>query len=646
MRVNNVLSLLFSLAILITIVLLLFFLFPILTLDERIVEGAEGVFETAERYEQKGNALQAVNEYRKAAEQGLAKAQFKLAMLYHDGQSVSQNMTLSVNWLDKAAKQGMVEAQLQLADMYYQGTDINQNLNKALGLYIQAAMMGATVAQFKLGQMYSTGQGVNQDWARSAQWYHKAAEQGEVEAQFELGMMYQAGKGVSEDLPEAVRWFKKAAEREHVEAKQWLARLQAQVPVMEAGQFKASSEVAAAFDNPELQTLTAQAHHKMKVALAELQLLYAKGDYEGVITQGSAQIQLLYAKGDYEGVITQGSAQINYGDDIKKWVDQAKKVQAALAEVSELMAATKLQEAYDVAVAFEVPELQMVAADAKSQLDIALAELQYLYVKGDYAAVVNQGSPKMLFSEVIQKLVKEAETAYVEVKREQIKTTLQAALDDKAANLTIAIIGDSQAYGIWAAIYRELRQNKDFTVIRETRTASGLAALDWRDKVKGLLDKQRVHIALIVMGANDGQVLIRKGKPRLAYKSPSWKTAYVQRVKNLMGLLEDRNILTFWIGLPAVRRESMKEQVTMLNGFYEKTAASFAAVRFLPIWHLTVNEGGKYSAYGLDVTGRKRLLRANDGVHFTTKGYDVLTRYILESLYQDFPFIKSEGQNG
>jgi len=626
MRVNNVLSLLFSLAILITIVLLLFFLFPILTLDERIVEGAEGVFETAERYEQKGNALQAVNEYRKAAEQGLAKAQFKLAMLYHEGQSVSQNLTLSVYWLDKAAKQGMVEAQLQLADMYYQGADINQNLNKALGLYIQAAMMGATVAQFKLGQMYSTGQGVNQDWARAAQWYHKAAEQGEVEAQFELGMMYQAGKGVSEDLPEAVRWFKKAAEREHVEAKQWLARLQAQVPVMEAGQFKATSEVAAAFDNPELQTLTAQAHHKMKVALAELQLLYAKGDYEGVITQGSAQI--------------------NYGDDIKKWVDQAKKVQAALAEVSELRAATKLQEAYDVAVAFKVPELQMIAADAKSQVDIALAELQYLYVKGDYAAVVNQGSPKMLFSEAIQKLVKEANTAYVELKREQIKTTLQAALDDKAANLTIAIIGDSLADGIWAAIYRELRPKKDFTVIRETRTASGLAALDWRDKVKGLLDKQRVHIALIVMGANDGQVLIRKGKPRLAYKSPSWKTAYVQRVKNLMGLLEDRNILTFWIGLPAVRRESMKEQVTMLNGFYEKTAASFAAVRFLPIWHLTVNEGGKYSAYGLDVTGRKRLLRANDGVHFTTKGYDVLTRYILESLYQDFPFIKSEGQNG
>ncbi|EDN65970.1 conserved hypothetical protein [Beggiatoa sp. PS] len=203
----------------------------------------------------------------------------------------------------------------------------------------------------------------------------------------------------------------------------------------------------------------------------------------------------------------------------------------------------------------------------------------------------------------------------------------------------MAVFGDSLADGIWAALYRELRADKRVTVLRETITSSGLTGYNWQHKVKGLLTKHPVHIAVIVIGTNDGRVLIQ-GRKRFAYKSKSWEKNYLQRVNDLMSLLETHKIPTYWVGLPAVRRSNMEEQVAMLNDYYEQSATLFPAVHFLSTWHLTVDKEGKYSAYGLDKTGRKKLLRANDGVHFTTRGYDLLADYVLKHIYEDLPFIK------
>jgi len=104
-------------------------------------------------------------------------------------------------------------------------------------------------------------------------------------------------------------------------------------------------------------------------------------------------------------------------------------------------------------------------------------------------------------------------------------------------------------------------------------------------------------------------------------------------------LLNARNVPTYWVGLPTVRRENLKEQIVMLNRFYEESAPLFATVRFLPTRPITVNEKGEYSAY-LKVEGRQKKVRANDGVHFTVHGYNILSDYILRNIFNDFPFLK------
>ena len=53
----------------------------------------------------------------KAAEQGQAKAQFNLGVLYFNGQGVKQDFVNAKKWFEKAAKQGHAEATEFLADI-------------------------------------------------------------------------------------------------------------------------------------------------------------------------------------------------------------------------------------------------------------------------------------------------------------------------------------------------------------------------------------------------------------------------------------------------------------------------------------------------------------------------------------------------
>ena len=53
--------------------------------------------------------------FRKAAEQGNAKAQRHLGLMYHEGQGVTRNYAEALKWLRKSAEQGDEGAQRLLA---------------------------------------------------------------------------------------------------------------------------------------------------------------------------------------------------------------------------------------------------------------------------------------------------------------------------------------------------------------------------------------------------------------------------------------------------------------------------------------------------------------------------------------------------
>ena len=147
------------------------------------------------------------------AEQGFAKAQFKLGKYYADGEGVPQNYEKTILWYTKAAEQGYGRAQNNLGILYRQGLGVPQNYEKAVEWLSKAAEQGIALAQGILGYSYAEGKGIEQNYAKAVEWYTMAADQGLAPAQSALGRLYEQGKGVPQNYEKAVEWFTKAAEQ-------------------------------------------------------------------------------------------------------------------------------------------------------------------------------------------------------------------------------------------------------------------------------------------------------------------------------------------------------------------------------------------------------------------------------------------------
>lgn len=153
--------------------------------------------------------------YRRAAEQGNAEAQYRLARCYVFGKGVKRNYKKHVEWCTKSAQQGYAEAEEWLIMLY--STDFRLpghelDYEKAVKWIRKGAERGDTARQASLGGCYWHGKGVEQDYRKAAIWFTKAAEQGSPEAQFYLGVMYRQGQGVKKDPQKAFQWFQRAAE--------------------------------------------------------------------------------------------------------------------------------------------------------------------------------------------------------------------------------------------------------------------------------------------------------------------------------------------------------------------------------------------------------------------------------------------------
>ncbi len=76
---------------------------------------------------QRGDYATALREWRPLAEQGNAKAQYNLGLMYRKGLGVPQDYAEAVGWWCKAAEQGHANAQYNLGLMYKNGLGVPQD---------------------------------------------------------------------------------------------------------------------------------------------------------------------------------------------------------------------------------------------------------------------------------------------------------------------------------------------------------------------------------------------------------------------------------------------------------------------------------------------------------------------------------------
>ena len=187
--------------------------------------------------------------------------------------------------------------------------------------------------------------------------------------------------------------------------------------------------------------------------------------------------------------------------------------------------------------------------------------------------------------------------------------------------VVVGVFGDSLGDGLWAGLYRQLRDGKTYEVVKFSRAATGLARYDYvnvQERAAEQLAGRHVDIAVVMVGANDEQGIIEGGGVDTPF-GPRWRQVYSGRIDALVGLLRSRGAAVYWVGLPRMRREAFDQKAQQLNAIYAGRARALG-IPFIPTVPVTVDGQGGYDDY-LYEGGRPRLMRAKDGVHMTMAGY-------------------------
>lgn len=127
------------------------------------------------------------------AEEGIARAKMRVAMMYYHGRGVKQDVNLAETLIREALPQvqekvddGVAWAQADLGSLYADGIVLAENHEEAVRLYTLAAKQGYAGAQTNLGVMYANGQGVTRSREDAITWLRRAAAQGDRIAQKNL----------------------------------------------------------------------------------------------------------------------------------------------------------------------------------------------------------------------------------------------------------------------------------------------------------------------------------------------------------------------------------------------------------------------------------------------------------------------------
>lgn len=198
----------------------------------------------------------------------------------------------------------------------------------------------------------------------------------------------------------------------------------------------------------------------------------------------------------------------------------------------------------------------------------------------------------------------------------------------------VQVWGDDMAQGLLDGLAEQLADEPRLELDKKQRWLSGLLRVDIDQEAKSIdrsLAQGAPHIVVLMLGAGDRLALRRSNGRRLPVGSDEWKSEYTRRLDLVMRVLRKHSIGVFWIGLPVMRRQDASEDAEMINELIRNRALA-NGVRYIDIFASFADADASYSSHGPDLAGKMRLLRDQDGVHFTGTGYRKLGYFVEREL--------------
>jgi uncharacterized protein len=206
----------------------------------------------------------------------------------------------------------------------------------------------------------------------------------------------------------------------------------------------------------------------------------------------------------------------------------------------------------------------------------------------------------------------------------------EAAAAQSVRPATVAFVGDSMADGLWGAMFRRLGKEKCIAerikLIRNVKNGTGLTRLDqfnWIDQVGAVAAQSGVDVFVGSFGVNDRQPIVDAAKARTEYGTPEFDVHYQSNIVDLVraGMSHGGSVLI--MGLPIMLNPAAAADAAIKNKLFAAAVAQVNSPRAVYVAPWTSRPGvEEYKPYLPDANSVMTLVRAPDGVHFTTTGYD------------------------
>ena len=213
----------------------------------------------------------------------------------------------------------------------------------------------------------------------------------------------------------------------------------------------------------------------------------------------------------------------------------------------------------------------------------------------------------------------------------------------KGDRYRVVVLGDSLGDGLWSGLYRTFDEDKNLEIVNRSKVSTGFVRVDyydWNKALDDILKENDYQMAVVMFGANDNQP-IRQGKEFFKPGTDAWREAYAQRVEAFIKKLRAAKLAVYWAGLPIMRSPDQSDDAQFLNDVFREKAFINGA-KFVDTWSGFTDDSGRYSAYGPDMEGQVKRLRADDGVHFTMRGYLKLAHFVEKEMRHDLNVAKLE----
>lgn len=205
----------------------------------------------------------------------------------------------------------------------------------------------------------------------------------------------------------------------------------------------------------------------------------------------------------------------------------------------------------------------------------------------------------------------------------------------------VAFVGDSMADGIWGSFVRLVTKDACLkgvvSVGRFAKNGTGLTRSDvfnWPAEMQRITETFQPHLTIASLGLNDRQSILIASGARIEFGTTSWREHYKDEIVKLAKSATATGGGLLWIGLPVSLDRVTAADNLEKNKLFGEAIASMGSdhVEYVTPWRLDPSGEDTYRSYGPDSRGSLIQIRAADGIHFTSAGYDMVLAYLLPAM--------------